>query len=242
MQVAKQVTQLHQSPPPASSRSISKAGPKDTKLPSAATKATSGVKFGVPDVSVNLRDFEMEDHLKLPLALPSRSVSKAGPIELKLPSAVIKTTIGVSSDVESVSLTPRDSETEVQKQWIEVKKRSRRPPSLCGTAGPAVTSLKAVEARSYIHLWNMESSAEEIRDYLRQLCPAGICTVEELTPKGAYKSYKLGIPAVFRESCMSANVWPVNARIKAWISYGQPMGPWKSTNNNQPFRGPAAMQ
>ncbi|KAL0811466.1 hypothetical protein ABMA28_009866, partial [Loxostege sticticalis] len=46
--------------------------------------------------------------------------------------------------------------------WTEVRKRKHlRPVSLCGKANPAKTSLKAVEPRKYIHLWNMESNAEE---------------------------------------------------------------------------------
>lgn len=132
-----------------------------------------------------------------------------------------------------------------QQQWMEVR-RSRRPSSLCGTAGPTVTTLKAVEPRSFIHLWNMESTAEEIRDYLRKLCPVGTCTVTELSPKGDYKSYKIGVPVGYLDTCMSIDVWPVNARIKTWIVYNRkPMGStnqWDSNHPRQPFRGATATQ
>lgn len=127
----------------------------------------------------------------------------------------------------------------IEKQWTEVKKKGRRPPSLCGTAGPSVTSLKAVEARAYIHLWNMVSSAEEVRSYLRELCPHGNCIVEEITPRGDYKSYKLNVPAAFSEKCMSTDIWPVNARIKTWIINRQWRAPVTSPQKNRSFRGPA---
>lgn len=39
----------------------------------------------------------------------------------------------------------------------------------------------------------MASGAEEIRKCLRKICPDESCTVEELTPKGDYKSFKLGL-------------------------------------------------
>lgn len=125
----------------------------------------------------------------------------------------------------STALCPQD--LEAQPQWTEVR-RSRRPPSLCGTAGPSITTLKAVEPRSYIHLWNMESNADDVSEYLRHLCPAANCTVQELTPKGNYKSYKIGVPDLYRDKCLSIEVWPVNARIKAWVNYRP---------QSQPFRG-----
>lgn len=136
---------------------------------------------------------------------------------------------------------PGREEPEPQ-QWTEVKRKSRRPASLFGTAGPAVTSLKAVELRKHLHLWNMESSAEEIRDYLRKLCPNGTCTVEELTPKGCYKSYKIGVPVADYEVCYSNDVWPINARINPWVPFKRSSGPRMSTQNNQPFRGSARAQ
>lgn len=149
----------------------------------------------------------------------------------------------VNTNEPRVAINPGVLAVDTQQQpWTEVRKRSRRPPSLCGTAGPAITSLKAVEARTFIHLWNMESSADDIRSYLHQLCPVGTCTVEELTARGNYKSYKLGVPAVYTETCLSTEVWPVNARLKTWITYRQPSGPQKRMDNDRPFRGSAATQ
>lgn len=126
-----------------------------------------------------------------------------------------------------------------QQQWTEVK-RSRRPPSLCGTAGPNITLLKAVEPRKYIHLWNMESSADEIREYLRQLCPGGSCTVTELSPRGDYKSYKLGVPVAYFDTCLSIDVWPINARIKTWVVHSRKQLDPSASKVNQPFRGKSA--
>lgn len=103
-------------------------------------------------------------------------------------------------------------------EWKTVgPRKQKRQISLRCTAGPTVTTLKAVEYRKHIHLWNMESGADEIRDYLRNLCPNGTCTVEELKSKGDYKSFKLGVPAVYFDSCLSVDVWPENARVKTWL-------------------------
>lgn len=122
-------------------------------------------------------------------------------------------------------------------KWTEVqRKRPRRSAPMCGTAGPNVTTLKAVEPRKYLHLWNMVSNAEDVSKYLRILCPDGSCTVEELKPKGDYKSYKLGVPEAYYDTCFSVDVWPINAKIKAWITFKKTVGLRNPQNNNQPFR------
>lgn len=102
-------------------------------------------------------------------------------------------------------------------EWQEVRNRKKRFSSVRCTAGPQVTTLRAVEYRRYIHLWNMVSGVDEIRSYLQLLCPEKTCTVEELKPKGEYKSYKIGVPQELYEKCLSAEVWPENARVKAWL-------------------------
>ncbi|KAJ8707186.1 hypothetical protein PYW08_011320 [Mythimna loreyi] len=91
--------------------------------------------------------------------------------------------------------------------------------SLSGKAGANVTTLKAAEVRKYIHVWNMESNVEDVRHYLRQLCPAANCTVDELRPKGHYKSYKIGIPLPHFDTIFSVDVWPLNAQIKLWFPF-----------------------
>lgn len=96
-------------------------------------------------------------------------------------------------------------------------KKQKRLTSVRCTAGPDITSLKAVEYRKYIHLWNMVSGADEVKEYLQTLCPNGTCTVEELKSKGDYKSYKLGVPAAVYDKCLSANAWPENARVKCYF-------------------------
>lgn len=117
-----------------------------------------------------------------------------------------------------------NSQAPNSQEWSRVakKSKSRRPVSIQGAAGPSVTSLRAVEARKYLHLWNMESTADEIRSYLHTLCDTDSCTIDELTPKGNYKSFKIGVPTACYERCYSADVWPVNARIKPWINYRKP--------------------
>lgn len=108
----------------------------------------------------------------------------------------------------------------VSDEWTEVRgKKPRRLASLECKAGPSVTSLRAVERRKHLHLWNMESGLDEIRDYLRSLCPNGTCTVEELKPKGDYKSYKIGVPDIYYDKCFSVDIWPDNARVKPWVPF-----------------------
>lgn len=144
-----------------------------------------------------------------------------------------------------------DVTAQADQQWIEVKRRrSRGPTSLCGAAGPAITTLKAVEPVKYLHLWNMASSADDVLQYLRQLCPTGSCTVQELTPKGNYKSFKIGVPEAHYVTCYSIDVWPINARIKAWINYGKREGPARGSvipgtttpSNQLPFRSAEGAQ
>lgn len=124
------------------------------------------------------------------------------------------------SDIIAVSQGPslndkRDGE------WTVVKKRNnrQRPSPLCGTAEPGMINLKAVEIRKYFHLWNMASCVDEVRQYITHLCPAANVSVDELTTRGDYKSYKIGITAAFYDTLYSADVWPLNAKIKPWINY-----------------------
>lgn len=148
------------------------------------------------------------------------------------------------NDVEIVRGSDDDVTFNTQ-QWTKVKSRKNRTnTTLCGTAGPTTTTLKAVEPVRYIHLWNMASNADDVLQYLKQLCPTGSCTVEELIPKGNYKSYKLGVPEAHYEACFSIDVWPINARIKPWVTLRKPVGPLRTsvalemTSSNQlPFRG-----
>lgn len=111
------------------------------------------------------------------------------------------------------------------REWQEVlakKKKQKRPTSIRCTGGPSITALRAVESRKHIHLWNMVSSAEEVKAYLEELCERHTCTVEELKSRGNYKSFKLGVPDAFYDKCLSADVWPDNARIKMWFFRRQP--------------------
>lgn len=108
-------------------------------------------------------------------------------------------------------------------EWTEVRsKKPRRVSSLRGTAGPETTTLKAVEYRKYIHLWNMVSGTEEVQTYLQKLFPEAGCTIEELKPKGDYKSFKIGVPPELYLKCVSPNIWPTNARVKEWFFRRQP--------------------
>lgn len=118
--------------------------------------------------------------------------------------------------LDSISINDTDDLT--SGKWEEPRsKKQRRLTSVRCTAGPNVTTLRAVEDRKHIHLWNMLSGVEEVREYLKNLCPEGTCTVEELKSRGDYKSYKLGVPAACFDRCISADVWPENARVKMWF-------------------------
>lgn len=176
----------------------------------------------------------------------SIAIHSTGPTQLALQKGSVptdNTTSALISDNNLPNVAVQQSLpslTDQQPEWTQITKRTkeekRRPISLCGTAGPAVTTLKAVEARRYIHLWNMQSTAEEVRDYLMKLCSTESCTVEELTPRGNYKSYKLGVPAVHFNTCMSTDVWPANSRIKTWFQHKRSSDTAKPVINQQPFR------
>lgn len=119
-------------------------------------------------------------------------------------------------DIMHDNVNPGVSER-VAGEWQEVRNRRKRISSVRCTAGPDVTTLRAVEYRKYVHLWNMASGVDEIRAYMQILCPGKTCTVEELKSKGEYKSYKIGVPQELYDRCLSAEVWPENARVKAWL-------------------------
>lgn len=105
-------------------------------------------------------------------------------------------------------------------KWKEVRRTKPRPSlSMRCLAGPAVTSLKAAEMRKYIHLWNMLSGAEDVKQYLNELCPQKVCTVQELNTTNNYKSFKIGVPEECFDRCFSVNIWPENARVKKWVNY-----------------------
>lgn len=113
-----------------------------------------------------------------------------------------------------------EKENDVEEGWIEVRKKvHRRPLSLHGTAGPSITSLRAVEPKKFFHLWNMESGIDEVKPYVEQLCTPAVFTVEELASKGSYKSYKIGVPDALYIKCSAKDVWPVHARIKEWLPF-----------------------
>lgn len=138
-----------------------------------------------------------------------------------------------SSDAEvgnSSEQSDGDSAEDGTTEWVEVRYKHRSASRLC-TAGPDVTSLKAVEPRKFIHLWNMMSGVDDIRNYLQKLCGTENCTVDELKPRGNYKSYKIGVPEEFYKTCISIDTWPINARVKAWTSFRGP-----SNNQRNPTR------
>ncbi|PZC77614.1 hypothetical protein B5X24_HaOG203170 [Helicoverpa armigera] len=163
----------------------------------------------------------------------------------------VVTALGDTSKIISQPMAPVNYNLVNSQSWSEVvKKPSRRAISIHGAAGPNVTSLKAVEVRKHLHLWNMESTTDEIQKYLHTLCNTDTCTVEELTPKGNYKSFKIGVPLACYDKCYSADVWPVNARIKPWIFYRKSTAtnkdknqvsalPGESNNPQLPFRDEA---
>lgn len=98
--------------------------------------------------------------------------------------------------------------------------RPQRPTSM--RCNPTKISLKAVEYRKFIHLWNMVSGVEEVKEYLKELCPGDNFTVEELRAKGDYKSYKIGIPDAHFDRCFTVDAWPDNARLKVWMPFRGP--------------------
>lgn len=116
-----------------------------------------------------------------------------------------------------------DGDESASENWQVVRNRKARLSSARCTAGPEVTSLKAVEYRRYVHLWNMMSGVDDIRAYMQTLCPGNGFSVEELKARGEYKSYKIGVPQELFEKCLSPEVWPENARVKAWL-FRRPQG------------------
>lgn len=119
--------------------------------------------------------------------------------------------------LESSNVANNERQDAPEGEFIKVTRRKRQYSSVRCTAAPDATPLRAVEYRKYIHLWNMASGVEDVRAFLQSLCPNTTCTVDELKPKGEYKSFKIGVPPALFETCLSADLWPDNARVRPWL-------------------------
>ncbi|KAI5637534.1 hypothetical protein NE865_09667 [Phthorimaea operculella] len=116
-----------------------------------------------------------------------------------------------------------DNELNPHDWQVQRNKRRRQKHSFqYGTAGPDATTLRAIEPRKYIHLWNMASGKEEVQAYLQHTCGSGTFTIEELRARGDYKSYKIGVHEPLFEKFMSPTLWPNNARIREWMPFRAP--------------------
>lgn len=151
-------------------------------------------------------------------------------------TSVNKTVQSVRQHVSQYGVTADDLQSVPPKHnenaYIETRAKNHpRQLSQRCTAGPEVTFLKAVEPRKMIHLWNMESNAEDIMRYLQSLYPGGKFVVDELNPRGDYKSYKITVPVEFYDECISVNVWPINAQVKPWVSFRNPKGKFRKQQN-----------
>lgn len=149
-----------------------------------------------------------------------RRVSDAGETKQHEATPVVSQDVPAGeSDVPPTGLDAGDHSGTSEEGWRTVARRrsQRRFSSVRCTAGPNVTSLKAVEQRKFIHLWNMISEEHEIYAYLQTLCPGKTCTVEELKPRGDYKSFKIGVPPELFDKCLSPDCWPDNARVRTWF-------------------------
>lgn len=140
----------------------------------------------------------------------SNTVACKNPIPLSQP---ITTGAGITAGNTTDEAIQSSERTSSEKHQTE--RRFQRPASMRCTGSRTSVSLKAVERRKFVHLWNMVSGLEEVKAYVTELCPTGTCIVEELNSKGNYKSYKIGIPDTHYDKCFSADVWPDNARLKA---------------------------
>ncbi|KAH9638825.1 hypothetical protein HF086_012778 [Spodoptera exigua] len=142
-----------------------------------------------------------------------------------------------------LDIVSQEHNTQNDGEWIEVKKRNhrQRQKPLHGTVDPLAIKLKTMEIRKYFHLWNMASDVDEVRQYLSQLYPAANCSVEELSARGDYKSYKIGATTTFFDQIYSIHVWPINAKIKPWInhrksSFTSKTNDLENSSSRRPFR------
>lgn len=126
-----------------------------------------------------------------------------------------------SSSSISMPNTHDDVEGADKGDWEEVRrKRSRTSHSglLRGTAAPGSTLLQAAERRRYLHLYYVRegTTVEQVREHLHTICSSGECTVEKLNSRGAYASFKLGVPMNQAENVMSSDNWDKDICIKPW--------------------------
>ncbi|XP_073946571.1 uncharacterized protein [Choristoneura fumiferana] len=153
--------------------------------------------------SVNYRLLQLEQE---------KECNASPPLSIHESPACRDSGASVSKDDGKTDASNGDSLDENEEGWQEVNSRKKRVASVRGTAGPEKTTLKAVEYRRSIHLWNMVSGGDDILAYLQSLKPGKTFTVDELKPKGLYKSFKIGVPAEMFDECLTAEIWPENAR------------------------------
>lgn len=150
------------------------------------------------------------------ISSPAVKMGKISSEEVANPSGEIPTAYPRGDGLEQAE-NINGGEEAASEEFQEVRYRRGRFASVRGTAGPDVNPLKAVEQRRFIHLWNMVSGVDDVREYLQTLNPECTYVVEELKPKGEYKSFKIGVPAKMYEMCLTPSIWPDNARVKAWL-------------------------
>ncbi|XP_059049926.1 uncharacterized protein LOC131844948 [Achroia grisella] len=106
-------------------------------------------------------------------------------------------------------------------EWIEVKRpRTRR--SLVnvtrGTGNLTDTTLSAAERKSYLHLYYVKigTTAEQVIEYLRTICPGDNCFAEALNSRGDYASFKLSVPTKHLDQYLATENWVEDVYIKPW--------------------------
>lgn len=90
---------------------------------------------------------------------------------------------------------------------------------IVGTGALTNVKLSAEPEKAWIHLWNAAKGTEEnlILAYIKEKTPEVNVSVNKLTSKGNYASFKIGLDLKNYEIWMRAEMWPAGLRVKQFF-------------------------
>lgn len=158
------------------------------------------------------------------ISVPSQSsqgaTGKTVPVPVRQEKAPLPSTSRIQTSSSQDELIATAGEP-AGASWTEVaKKRHRSAPVgvIRGAAGPGSSKLEAAERRRQLHLYYVKvgTTAAEVHDHLISICGDNSYTVQELTARGSYASFKLEVPSKVEDSIMSPGSWPRDICVKPW--------------------------
>lgn len=119
----------------------------------------------------------------------------------------------VSPVANEIVILPNSSE-----HWTEIRRNMNQAKVIRGSAAPGTLLLEPSERWKYFHLYYVKNGTTDdiIKEHLKTVCLADVCTVESLKSRGNYASFKIGVPVKQSERMLHVSSWPEDVCIKPW--------------------------